>query len=50
MNGWRGQVPLGRIATADEIARWIEILVSPVSSWMTGAVIPLDGGQVLDIA
>jgi len=45
-----GQVPLGRIASADEIARWIEILVSPDSSWMTGAVIPLDGGQVLDIA
>jgi len=44
------QVPLGRIADADEIARWIEILVSPDSSWMTGAVIPLDGGQVLDIA
>jgi NAD(P)-dependent dehydrogenase (short-subunit alcohol dehydrogenase family) len=45
-----GQVPLGRIAKADEIARWIEILVSNESSWMTGAVIPLDGGQVLDIA
>jgi len=45
-----GQVPLGRIATAEEIARWIEILVSPESSWMTGAVIPLDGGQVLDVA
>ena len=45
-----GQVPLGRIASADEIARWVEILVSPDSSWMTGAVIPLDGGQVLDIA
>jgi NAD(P)-dependent dehydrogenase (short-subunit alcohol dehydrogenase family) len=45
-----GQVPLGRIAAADEIARWIEILVSPESNWMTGAVIPLDGGQVLDIA
>jgi len=44
------QVPLGRIANADEIARWIEILVSPDSAWMTGAVIPLDGGQVLDIA
>jgi len=44
------QVPLGRIANADEIARWIEILVSPESGWMTGAVIPLDGGQVLDIA
>jgi NAD(P)-dependent dehydrogenase (short-subunit alcohol dehydrogenase family) len=45
-----GQVPLGRIASADEIARWIEILVSPDSNWMTGAVIPLDGGQALDIA
>ena len=45
-----GQVPLGRIASADEIARWIEILVSSDASWMTGAVIPLDGGQVLDIA
>ena len=45
-----GQVPLGRIAVADEIARWIEILVSADASWMTGAVIPLDGGQVLDIA
>ncbi len=44
------QVPLGRIAHADEIARWIEILVSPDAGWMTGAVIPLDGGQVLDIA
>ncbi|HVT53261.1 MAG TPA: SDR family oxidoreductase [Dongiaceae bacterium] len=44
------QVPLGRIAQADEIARWVEILVSPDSGWMTGAVIPLDGGQVLDIA
>jgi len=45
-----GQVPLGRIASADEIARWIEILVSSDASWMTGAVIPLDGGQALDIA
>ncbi len=44
------QVPLGRIAEADEIARWIELLVSSDSAWMTGAIIPLDGGQVLDIA
>jgi NAD(P)-dependent dehydrogenase (short-subunit alcohol dehydrogenase family) len=44
------QVPLGRIAEADEIARWVEILVSPDAGWMTGAIIPLDGGQVLDIA
>src|SRR5262249_47276852 len=42
-----GQVPLGRIGDADEVARWIALLLSPVSSFMTGAVIPLDGGQVI---
>lgn len=41
------QVPLGRIGIADEVARWITFLLSPVSSFMTGAVIPLDGGQVI---
>jgi NAD(P)-dependent dehydrogenase (short-subunit alcohol dehydrogenase family) len=46
----KGQVPLGRIGSADEAARWIEILVTEDAGWMTGAIIPLDGGQVLDIA
>jgi NAD(P)-dependent dehydrogenase (short-subunit alcohol dehydrogenase family) len=41
------QVPLGRIGEPDEVARWIALLLSPVSSFMTGAVIPLDGGQVI---
>jgi NAD(P)-dependent dehydrogenase (short-subunit alcohol dehydrogenase family) len=41
------QVPLGRIGVADEVARWIALLLSPVASFLTGAVIPLDGGQVL---
>jgi meso-butanediol dehydrogenase/(S,S)-butanediol dehydrogenase/diacetyl reductase len=41
------QVPLGRIGDPDEVARWIALLLSPVSSFMTGAVIPLDGGQVI---
>jgi NAD(P)-dependent dehydrogenase (short-subunit alcohol dehydrogenase family) len=41
------QVPLGRIGEADEVARWIAFLLSPVSAFMTGAVIPLDGGQVI---
>ena len=41
------QVPLGRIGSADEIARWIALLLSPFASFLTGAVIPLDGGQVL---
>lgn len=44
------QVPLQRIARPEEIARWIELLIAPDSAWMTGACIPLDGGQTLDIA
>jgi NAD(P)-dependent dehydrogenase (short-subunit alcohol dehydrogenase family) len=43
-----GQVPLGRIAEPEEIAQWVVLLLSPVASFMTGAVIPLDGGQVID--
>jgi NAD(P)-dependent dehydrogenase (short-subunit alcohol dehydrogenase family) len=42
------QSPLGRIAEPDEIARWITFLLSPVTSFVTGAVIPVDGGQVID--
>ena len=41
------QVPLGRIGDPAEVANWIALLLSPVSSFMTGAVIPLDGGQVI---
>ena len=43
-----GQVPLGRIATADELAHWVVSLISPGAAWVTGVIIPVDGGQVLD--
>jgi meso-butanediol dehydrogenase / (S,S)-butanediol dehydrogenase / diacetyl reductase len=43
-----GQVPLGRIGAPEEVAAWITLLLSPMASFMTGAVIPLDGGQVID--
>ncbi len=43
-----GQVPLGRIGAPEEVALWITLLLSPMASFMTGAVIPLDGGQVID--
>ena len=46
---WLGsQVPLGRIGAPEEVALWITLLLSPMASFMTGAVIPLDGGQVID--
>ncbi|MGI8448548.1 MAG: SDR family NAD(P)-dependent oxidoreductase [Streptosporangiaceae bacterium] len=43
-----GQVPLGRIGTPEEVGLWILLLLSPAASFLTGAVIPLDGGQVID--
>jgi NAD(P)-dependent dehydrogenase (short-subunit alcohol dehydrogenase family) len=43
------QVPLGRIGDAGEIANWVWLLASPVASFVTGVVIPVDGGQALDI-
>jgi len=36
--------PLGRIAEAEEIAHVICSVASPANSFMTGAVIPVDGG------
>jgi NAD(P)-dependent dehydrogenase (short-subunit alcohol dehydrogenase family) len=46
--GAASQVPLGRIGNPQEVANWIMVLLSPLASFMTGAVIPLDGGQVID--
>jgi NAD(P)-dependent dehydrogenase (short-subunit alcohol dehydrogenase family) len=43
------QVPLGRIAAADELALWIERLLAPEAGFVTGVVLPVDGGQVLDL-
>jgi NAD(P)-dependent dehydrogenase (short-subunit alcohol dehydrogenase family) len=39
---------LGATGTPEEVAVWITLLLSPLASFMTGAVIPLDGGQVID--
>jgi len=39
-------VPLGRIAETDEIMGLALLLSSKASSFMTGAVIPIDGGTV----
>jgi 3-oxoacyl-[acyl-carrier protein] reductase len=37
-------VPLGRLGSADEIAAAVAFLASPDAAYITGAVIPVDGG------
>ena len=39
-----GQVPLRRYATADEIAGVVTFLASEQAAYVTGAVVPVDGG------
>jgi len=37
--------PVGRIATPDEVARFALVMLSPLSSFMTGTAIAFDGGS-----
>ena len=39
-----GDTPFGRFATAAEIANVVTFLAGPQASFMTGAVVPVDGG------
>jgi NAD(P)-dependent dehydrogenase (short-subunit alcohol dehydrogenase family) len=39
------QVPLGRMASSGEIARWIVAIADPSVTWVTGQVLGIDGGM-----
>ena len=40
-----GAVPLGRMGQADEVAAAVAFLASAQGGYVTGAVIPVDGGM-----
>ncbi|KAH7942491.1 hypothetical protein HPB49_024597 [Dermacentor silvarum] len=41
------EIPLGRVGTVDDVARAIAFLASDEASFITGHVLPVDGGCVL---
>jgi 3-oxoacyl-[acyl-carrier protein] reductase len=44
--GVAATIPLGRMGQVEDVARLVAFLVSPKSTWMTGAVLCIDGGGV----
>lgn len=41
------RIPLGRIGAPDEVALWIVSLARPEASYVTGAVLRVDGGAAV---
>jgi NAD(P)-dependent dehydrogenase (short-subunit alcohol dehydrogenase family) len=43
----RRQSPLGRVATADDVAYWVACLAAPDAAFATGAIIDVNGASYL---
>jgi NAD(P)-dependent dehydrogenase (short-subunit alcohol dehydrogenase family) len=47
LDSYRENTPIDRVGTPDDIAALVRFLVGPESTWLTGQVISVDGGQGL---
>ena len=43
-----GQIPVGRLGQADEIARCVVFLAADEAAWITGSTLTINGGQLMD--
>jgi 3-oxoacyl-[acyl-carrier protein] reductase len=44
IQSYADKIPLGRFGSVDDIAATVEFLSSDAASYITGALIPVDGG------
>jgi len=44
---WAARLPMARVAEPEDIAPAILFLASPASGWITGVVLPVDGGHLV---
>ncbi|MFT7570749.1 MAG: NAD(P)-dependent dehydrogenase (short-subunit alcohol dehydrogenase family) [Paracoccaceae bacterium] len=48
MAGRTGVIPMARLGTVDEVAAGITFLLSPAASYLTGHIMTIDGGEVMN--
>jgi NAD(P)-dependent dehydrogenase (short-subunit alcohol dehydrogenase family) len=44
---WNSRIPLGRIATVDDVVAGVCYLASPAAAFITGVTLPIDGGLTM---